>query len=209
MLMLKKYLFIGLYFLVCAVNAETVSLEYKGFYDRLKQVAKGNFQLVEIAFSVPIQQNCVIQSGTISSEKNSTPLTYTKQQRLFIPLDDDLKDQRALVNLVFEGAAKECGITMQVRAKQALAEYDKARLQQITTEMDRLLGTMQGFPMRYFKAPIAGLNFEFTPEQDVYAVLDGREQTIKGNFRLTTSELENLSMLKFSQPPNVVSPWVK
>lgn len=207
--MFKKCLFIGLCFWAGTASAETISLEYKGFYDRLKQVAKGNFQLVEIAFSVPMQQNCLIQSGTISSEKSSTPLTYTKQQRLFIPLDDDLKDQRALVNLVFAGSAQECGITMQVRAKQALTEYDNARLQQITTEMDRLLGAMQGFPMRYFKEPIAGLNFEFASEQEVYAVLDGREQTIKGSFKLTTSELGKLSLLRFSQQPNVVSPWVK
>ncbi|MGL6122127.1 MAG: DUF2987 domain-containing protein [Shewanella sp.] len=207
--MYKKLLFSGLYLLATNAAAETVSLEYKGFYDRLTEVNKGDYQLVEVAFSVPIQKNCLIQSGTISSEKTSTSLTYTDTQRLFIPLDDDLKKQRALVNLNFSGSAEGCAIAMQVRAKQTLAEYDKARLQQITTEMDTLLGAMQGFPMRYFRESIVGLNFEFSPEHAVYVYFNGHEQTVKGSYKLAANELENLTTLSFSTPPLVLSPWVK
>lgn len=190
-------------------HSSTISLEYKGFYDRLKQVNKGGYQLVEVAFSVPMQPNCIIQSGTISSEKTSTPLTYTSAQRLFIPFDDALKDQRALVNLNFAGSAEGCAIAMQVRAKRTLTEYDKTQLQQIVDEMDNLLGTMQGFPMRYFREPIAGLNFEFSPEQDISVSVDGREQHIKGSFKLTAAELDSVNSLGFSQPPAILSPWVK
>lgn len=190
-------------------HSATISLEYKGFYDRLKQVNKGGYQLVEVAFSVPMQPNCIIQSGTISSEKTSTPLTYTSAQRLFIPFDDALKDQRALVNLNFAGSAEGCAIAMQVRAKRTLTEYDKTQLQQIVDEMDNLLGTMQGFPMRYFREPIAGLNFEFSPEQDISVSVDGREQHIKGSFKLTAAELDSVNSLGFSQPPAILSPWVK
>lgn len=207
--MYKKWWLVGL--CLCATNlqAETISLEYKGFYDRLKQVNKGNYQLVEIAFSVPMLPNCLIQSGTISSELNSTPLTYTKAQRLFIPFDDALKDQRALVNLEFEGKADGCGIAMQVRAKQTLVTYDKARLTQIASEMDALLGAMQGFPMRYFKEPIAGLNFEFAQGQAVTVTLDGHEQQVNRSFKLSTEQLNSLTSLQFSQEPTVLSPWVK
>jgi len=207
--MFKKWLLAGLCLCTSSVQAETISLEYKGFYDRLKQVNKGNYQLVEIAFSVPILPNCHIQRGTISSELNTTPLTYTAAQRLFIPFDDALKDQRALVNLEFDGKAEGCAIAMQVRAKQTHAQYDKERLQQIVTEMDALLGAMQGFPMRYFKEPIAGLNFEFGQEQTITVILDGREQQVNGSFKLGVDQLNTLSSLQFSQAPTVLSPWVK
>jgi hypothetical protein len=207
--MYRKRLLCGLCLLVGSANAETISLEYKGFYDRLKQVSKGHYQLVEIAFSVPMQENCLIQSGTISSEKSSTPLTYTEAQRLFIPLDNDLKDQRALVNLTFAASAEGCGIAMQVRAKQTLIEYDNSRLRQVNTEMDALLGAMQGFPMRYFREPIAGLTFEFAPGQEVSVHQDGREQVVRGSFKLAANELEKLTSLSFSQQPLVLSPWVK
>lgn len=189
--------------------AETISLEYKGFFDRLKQVNKGHYQLVEIAFSVPKQSNCVMTDGSITSEKISTPLTYTQDQRLFIPFDADLKDQRALVNLVFPGSADGCAIAMQVRAKQTQLEYDKARLEQVLTEMDTLLADMQGFPMRYFREPIAGLNFEFAPEQDIQLELNGREQVVRDSFKVSAEQLANIENLRFSQAPKVLSPWVK
>ncbi|PWF64162.1 hypothetical protein CBX96_05945 [Shewanella sp. BC20] len=207
--MYKKWWLVGLCLCATSLQAETISLEYKGFYDRLKQVNKGNYQLVEIAFSVPMLPNCQIQSGSISSELNSTPLTYTAAQRLFIPFDDALKDQRALVNLEFEGKAEGCGIAMQVRAKQTLVTYDKARLAQIASEMDALLGAMQGFPMRYFKEPIAGLNFEFAQDQAVSVTLDGREQQVNSSFKLSVEQLNSLTSLQFSQTPTVLSPWVK
>ncbi len=198
-------------FLLYSVNAqtETISLEYKGFYDRLKQANKGDYQLVELAFSVPKLANCHIQSGSISSELNSNPLTFTEAQRLFIPFDENLKEQRALINLVFNGSAEGCGIAMQVRAKQTTTTYDKPLLRQIATEMDALLGTMQGFPMRYFRKPIAGLYFEFAPEQTVVVTLNGQAQTLSGRFQLSVEELASVSALQFSQAPKVLSPWVK
>lgn len=207
--MCKKYLLIGFCLWTTTVHPETISLEYKGFYDRLKQVNKGGYQLVEVAFSVPMRPNCHIQKGTISSEKNSTPLVYTNTQRLFIPFDGVLKEQRALVNLTFDGTADGCAIAMQVRARRTQTEYDKAQLQQLISEMDSLLGAMQGFPTRYFREPITGLNFEFDPEQEVIALVDGREQQIKGSFKLTSAELELLNSLSFNLPPTVLSPWVK
>lgn len=207
--MYKKSFLAGLCLWTTVAHSATISLEYKGFYDRLKQVNNGGYQLVEIAFSVPMQPNCIIQSGTISSEKNSTLLTYTSAQRLFIPFDDDLKDQRALVNLNFANSTEGCAIAMQVRAKRPVTEYDKTQLQQLVDEMDNLLGSMQGFPMRYFREPIVGLNFEFSPERDISVSIDGREQQVKSSFKLTTVELDSLNELRFSQAPTILSPWVK
>lgn len=207
--MYKKCLLAGLVLLPTMAHSATISLEYKGFYDRLKQVNKGDYQLVEVAFSVPMQPNCIIQSGTISNEKISTPLTYSATQRLFIPLDDDLKGQRTLVNLNFAGTAEGCAIAMQVRAKRPLIEYDKAQLQQLVDEMDNLLGAMQGFPMRYFRESITGLNFEFSSEQDISVIVDGREQQVKDSFKLTAAEIDSLNSLRFSQLPTILNPWVK
>ncbi|MGL4219946.1 MAG: DUF2987 domain-containing protein, partial [Shewanella sp.] len=75
--------------------------------------------------------------------------------------------------------------------------------------MDAILGAMQGFPMRYFKEPIAGLNFEFGQEQTITVILDGREQQVNGSFKLGVEQLNTLSSLQFSQTPTVLSPWVK
>ncbi|MCH1930990.1 DUF2987 domain-containing protein [Shewanella sp. A25] len=221
--MRRTWLLAGMFFCATTANAETISLEYKGFYERLKQVNKGGFQLVELAFSVPMHANCKIEKGSISNEFSSLPLTIGANQRLFIPLDDGLKEQRTLINLDFAGSAEGCGIAMQVRAKQTSQRYDAARLAQLITEMDRMLAKLQGFPMRYFSAPIVGLHFEFEQSaanttaytdtqsqmKQVTVLLDGETQSIDGKFTLSIDEIRGLSSLEFSEQPLVVSPWVK
>ncbi|MCK8046990.1 DUF2987 domain-containing protein [Shewanella sp. 1CM18E] len=188
-----------------ASQAAPISLEYQGFYQRLKQVNKGNYQLVELAFSVSKANGCHVNSGTITTEKDSFPLTITKDQRLFLPYDSQLKSDRALINLDVQGSADTCAIAMQVRAKNTKQEYSQSELQQVAAEMNALLDRMQGFPMRYFAADIAGLNLEFDGDATVY--IDDKAIPVTGTYRLTTSELNGLSRLKTSVPPKVISPW--
>ncbi len=193
-------------FLSCsAVHAEPISLEYQGFYQRLKQVNKGNYQLVEVAFSVSKKNDCKVIDGTITTEKESYPLTITQDQRIFLPYDVKLKSDRALVNLNVDGDANSCAIAMQVRAKTTKMAYDRTELLQIQTEMDALLSQMQGFPMRYFASDIAGLNLEF--DTDVVITLDGKQIPVKGTYRLARDVIEQLQSIEFTQAPKVISPW--
>ena len=71
--LINGFIFISSIFLINSSSAETVSLEYKGFYDRLKQVNKQNYPLVELAFSVPITPDCTIVSGSITTESDQYP----------------------------------------------------------------------------------------------------------------------------------------
>ncbi|PKG58133.1 DUF2987 domain-containing protein [Shewanella sp. GutDb-MelDb] len=203
---MKKSLLFSLVMFSCAtVNAEPISLEYQSFYQRLKQVNKGNYQLVEVAFSVSKANGCKLIDGTISTEKESFPLTFTKDQRIFLPYDAQLKSDRALINLNVDGDAKSCAIAMQVRSKNTKQAYDGAELLQIQTEMNTLLSMMQGFPMRYFASEIAGLNLEF--DADVVITLDGKKIPVSGTYRLDKEVIERLNSIEFSQAPKVISPW--
>jgi hypothetical protein len=196
------------------VYGETVSLEYAGFYDRLKQVNKHNYPFAELAFSVPKTDDCTIVSGYISTVKTKAPLSFDESQRLFLPFDADFKSDRGLINLEMTGKAEQCVIAMQVRAKSTLQDYTKLSLEQVKGDMDALLDGLQGFPMKYFRKPLSGLTFEFAKtEQAVLVTLDGVEKanvmTSDGRlFLLTNSQLESLTSLQFSQQPLVVSPLI-
>jgi hypothetical protein len=203
---MKKSLLFSLIMFSCAtVNAEPISLEYAGFYQRLKQVNKGSYQLVEVAFSVSKANGCKLIDGSITTEKESFPLTFTPDQRIFLPYDGQLKSDRALINLNVEGDAKSCEIAMQVRSKNTKKTYDRSELLQIETEMDDLLSMMQGFPMRYFASDIAGLNLEFGAEAVI--TLDGKQIPVSGTYRLDRDVIESLNSIEFSQAPKVISPW--
>lgn len=204
---MKKNLLFSCLIVACSsLQAAPISLEYQGFYQRLKQVNKGHYPLVELAFFVPGKDKCRIESGTISTEKESFPLTITKDQRLFLPFDDKLKSDRALINLNIEGQAESCNISMQVRAKQTKRNYAQNELLEIQAQMDALLDEMQGFPMRYFSSDIAGINFVFEPESKVSVKIDGVEQLVTGSLQLSREQISQLKALELSSKPKVISP---
>ena len=204
---MKKQLLFSCILLGLATTSQAapISLEYQSFYQRLKQVNKGNYQLVELAFSVSKANGCRVKSGTISTEKDSFPLTITKDQRLFLPYDGQLKSDRALINLDVEGNAESCAIAMQVRAKNTKQNYSQAELVQIADEMNALLSQMQGFPMRLFTSDIAGLNLEFAGDATV--TIDDKVIPVTGTYRIETSQLNKLTSLTTSIAPKVISPW--
>ena len=210
--LLNGFIFISTIFIANSSFAETVSLEYNGFYDRLKQVNKQNYPLVELAFSVPITPDCTIVSGSITTEKEQFPLTYTKQQRLFIPYDPQLKSDRGLVNINVVGDAAQCGIAMQVRAKETKQSFTQTELLALTNDMNKLLDGLQGFPMKYFRKPINGLTFEFAEiEADgitVKVVVDNVESIADEKYTLTLEQINQIKNISFTHKPSVVSPLV-
>jgi len=205
-------IFIATMLMVNSSFAETVSLQYKGFYDRLKQVNKQNYSLVELAFSVPISADCRIISGSITTEKEQFPLTFTKQQRLFIPYDPQLKSDRGLVNINVAGKADQCGIAMQVRAKETKLHFTQTELLALTDDMNNLLDGLQGFPMKYFRKPIDGLTFDFTntlkTDSQIIVSIDGVESTVSLKYTLPLADINQLQRISFNQQPIVVSPYV-
>ncbi|KIO35300.1 DUF2987 domain-containing protein [Shewanella sp. cp20] len=189
------------------VQATPISLDYQGFYQRMKQMNKGNYSLIDIAFSVPKENGCFIESGSITTEKRNYPLTFSGDQRLYIPFDETLKSDRALINLQMKNDATRCGVAMQIRAKSPSNVYSQAALSELAMQMDQLLKQMQGFPMKYFAEDIAGVNFEFAGKAQV--TIDGKMQQVDGIYRLANEKINALSKISFSETPKVISPWVK
>ncbi|WP_394205971.1 DUF2987 domain-containing protein [Shewanella waksmanii] len=205
---MRKGLLFSCLLLTCGVaQAAPISLEYQGFYQRLKQVNKGHYPLVEIAFSVPKTKECVVLGGSITTEKEQFPLTINESQRLFIPFDDALKSNRAVINLDMQGDGAHCGIAMQIRAKQTKQQYVREEVQSINEQMNQLLKSMQGFPMRYFSESTNGINFEFDKDQQVTITTDGIEHRFSGVYRLSTQAISELESISFSVTPKVISPW--
>ncbi|GAA0782658.1 MULTISPECIES: DUF2987 domain-containing protein [Pseudomonadati] len=210
-MLLHKSVVLGLTLLVFTsfnATSDTVSLEYSGFYNPLKRVNKASYPYVELVFSVPKSENCTILSGNITTESQSFPLTYTHEQRIFMPFDDDLKSNRGLVNIEVQGDANQCGIAMQVRARETLTRYTSKELQLVLDDMNGLLDTLQGFPMKYFRKPLTGLTFEFSGDMPLTLTMNGESRAIQSRFTISAEEIGMLTELSFSHKPSVLSPWV-
>ncbi|MCF1427641.1 MAG: DUF2987 domain-containing protein [Shewanella sp.] len=194
-----------------AVNAAEVSLRYEDFYSRMKLMYKNNYQLTELTFSVPRQQDCILESASISTERNSVPLLFTQAQRLYLPYDEELKQQRALVNLQLAGDAAHCGLAVQIRVRSPKADYDHATLEQLYREMDDMQRAMKGFPMKYFHLAIKGLIFTLPKDTKVVLTRDkGYEDfRVSGEWSVSAAQIAQLRNLTLSAVPEVISPWVE
>ena len=96
---------------------------------------------------------------------------------------------------------------MQVRAKSTKHSYSQKEVLELQAEMNTMLSDMQGFPMRYFNQDIAGVNFEFKPGSKISVRIDGKEQIVTDKLRLSSKQIEALSVIEFDTKPLVISPW--
>lgn len=208
---LSTFALMGLLAVPCVVQAGEVSLRYEDFFSRMKIMHKENYQLIELTFSVPMTANCMLTEASISTERSQVPLSFTKSQRLYLPYDEQLKQQRALVNLQVQGDSANCGLAVQIRAKSPAKEYDHDTLAQIYREMDQMQAAMKGFPMKYFHDAIKGVRFKLPADTRVVLEQDkGYEEfTVSGNWSLSAEQIEQAKSLTFSAVPQVISPWVE
>ena len=203
--MLKKILIAGLVF-SSSVSAAGVSLEYKSLYNRMKEIHKDEYSLIKIGFYIPQTPDCLIKSGFIKTERNRYPLSYTEHQELLLPYDEKLKSDRALIHLELAGDSSKCGIQMQVNSTTKQESYKKPILKTIYNEMNDLMSSMQGFPLKYFSTDIQGITFYFPTKTSIE--IDGSTQPPQTVLKLSKSKLQELNKISFSQKPLKISPWV-
>ncbi|QDF67038.1 DUF2987 domain-containing protein [Shewanella sp. SNU WT4] len=189
-----------------SANAAEVSLSYEDFFSRIKQANKADLQLVELTFSVPKTETCVLTSAALVTPTEQFPVTFTGDQRLYLPFDPRLKQDRAVLTLQLAGDAAACGIAVQTREKSVSKEYSQARLTQVYAEMDSLQAQLKGFPMSWFHDPINGIQFSF--DGGAQAILNGRNLGEAQQWRFSKAQLDDAQSLSFSIAPSVVSPWV-
>lgn len=190
-----------------AALAGQTSLEYKGFYQRLKQFHKGDYQLVELTFSVPKAKGCILQGANIKGETGQYPLVYNQEQRLFFPFDEQIKSERTLVNLIFDGDGQDCSIAMQLRSKRTKMQYNQQELLQTFNELNQASKKLQGFPLKYFTQDILGLQFSF--ENDTSLMVNDKKikQSVDRKISLSKQDLEKFSTISLTDYPKFISPW--
>ncbi|WP_440055796.1 DUF2987 domain-containing protein [Pseudoalteromonas sp. T1lg65] len=136
-------------------HSKTLTLEYGGFYDRLKAQSKGNYQYASVGFylidSEDTNKKCVVKSGKIVTEKLTLPLSYTRDSKLLLPFDKSLDADKAQMVIDTVDEAQECQLKMQIEA-QYIEELilSKAELYLIHSEFQQLMADLSGVFIKVF-----------------------------------------------------------
>lgn len=211
MKIILRLFFCCLSLLLChQTYAEQVSLKYVDFYKPLTKAYQHNYQLIELVFSLP-KNHCAIHKAQIRTQNSEQELSYTAEQRLFIPFEESLKRQDALMQFDIDGDASRCGIAIQIRSKDTDLKYSRRGLIQLYDEMNKLQAELLGFPLKYFQQDLAGLVFRFDQVTKVEMKTNSSVQSyeIMGNWPITITDINGIDSLLFSTTPAVVSPWIQ
>ena len=132
-----------------SAQAKEFVVSYDGFYDRLKVVNKGDFQFAQVNFyitDIASNDECLIKSGRIITEREEFPLNYTDHAQLLLPYDKQLDTNKAVVVIEPQNENHDCQLKLQIEAREFTnSNLNKHQLYQLNQEFDELLSDLSGF----------------------------------------------------------------
>ncbi|GLS84569.1 DUF2987 domain-containing protein [Paraferrimonas haliotis] len=154
--------------------ADTIALEYGGFYDRLNSLKKAEVNLIDVKFFVrpAAQDSCEISSLTLINKKHRQSLMVGHDGSLMVPFDRRLKSDRALLEVDVDGTETSCNLAISIQSKPALSsDVSGDWLMSVYQQLDKVYDRFAGFPMRYFRDPLTGVTLH--NESDEAIVITG------------------------------------
>ncbi|TMN72915.1 DUF2987 domain-containing protein [Pseudoalteromonas sp. S1727] len=131
------------------LHAKEFVVSYDGFYDRLKVVNKGDFQFAQVNFyitDIATNDECLIESGRIITEREEFALNYTEHAQLLLPYDKQLDTNKAVVVIEPQNKNHDCQLKLQIEAREfSNSNLNKHQLYQLDQEFDDLLSDLSGF----------------------------------------------------------------
>lgn len=212
-----KQWFVGfsMVFMVFGVSAETLSLNYEGFYDRMKVVKDDDYSLVDMQFTLVEERTgvpCPVVEGVLlteSTEQNILIKDDTKQ--IFLPFDKTLDSDKAILTFNIPGATR-CTLSMQVVSSMTLlSHFEVSKLNDVRYQFEALYDDLAGFFVSWLLPDIKGVIFDFAKATTVSDSLLNNP-AISCELTRCFVDLSVGSQLpdtiEFSSSPTVLRPWI-
>lgn len=188
--------------------AQSLVLDYSGFFKHMKTVDKAKVEQAELGFYLTQADGgglCTITSGEVRVDGALRgEVTVLPHGQFLLPYDKQLDLDKAVVALEL-AEQEQCDISIQIQAQLEGGQVALAQLRQIRDEMQTLLAKMAGWPGRYFVPDIQGVHL--SPRMGEILQLDGvGAEPDTGRISLTDEQLAGEDRL--SLPAVRVTPWL-
>ncbi|MFD2095698.1 DUF2987 domain-containing protein [Corallincola platygyrae] len=191
---------------------ESVTMEYKPFYQRLKVLYKGNYADSDVGFYFykvnAKDQPCDITGGRIFNKNYELPLVYTAKGRLYIPYEKQLYSDKAFVTVESESA---CELSISLELKRPQTDY---RSQDLKNKAEQLYALMRDFAgVGSILLPNQqGITVDFeVPSSVSYLSASGAEieqGEVSEQQLISLKQLSEMGSLHFSSQPSRISLWL-
>lgn len=182
------------------LQAQTLELDYSGFYKYMAKVDKAKVEHAELGFylsRIEGQGLCVIESGEILVDgKVRGEVSVLPHGQFILTKDKELDLDKAKVVLAMVGDT-QCDISVQIQANLAGGDIAISSLREVEADMDHLLKKMAGWPGKYFVPELQGI--KLNP-----ALPDTQ---IKGQAQLKLSNAQLAEQGSLNLPAVRITPW--
>ncbi|WP_319784208.1 DUF2987 domain-containing protein [Oceanisphaera sp. IT1-181] len=182
------------------LQAQTLELDYSGFYKYLAKVKKAKVEQAELGFYLSRadgQGLCTIESGVIRVDDEVRGQVTVLPHGQFTLTEDkelDLDKAKVVLEVVEE---TQCNISIQIQSNLTAGNRDLSELRAIEDDMYRLLQKMAGWPGKYFVPELQGLTLN-------PAVPGGH---VAGKVQLKLSQAQLTETGSLSLPAVRITPW--
>ncbi|TCI03189.1 DUF2987 domain-containing protein [Corallincola luteus] len=195
-------------------NANTLTMEYKPFYQRLKVLYQGDYPDSNIVFRLleagASNAACAIESGKIFNKNYELPLVYTSESVLLIPYDRKLYSDKAVVALQTK---QPCELTIALALKRPKASYDADEL---VKQLNQLYALMRDFAgvSKFMLPEIVGATLSFDAKSEVTLISSeaGDDVTVlvsqTDEIQLSLAQLSMANRLTMSSVPTSIRLWL-
>ncbi|WP_084144588.1 DUF2987 domain-containing protein [Ferrimonas kyonanensis] len=195
-------------------SASALTLDYKGFYDRMDKLYEPDVNRMKLVFYFNHRQKhrpCRIDDGAILSHGKRLPLLVGDDQQLLLPFDRSLRESSAVIRVELEND-NQCDFAMQLQAE----VLDKRRylvedVADIQLQMNTLMRAYAGVGFGWLQPEVKGVTFTLAPASKAQFTNPGSQPLPvddKGRLTLTVDEFPAGAELVFSQAPHSISPMM-
>ncbi|WP_100657297.1 DUF2987 domain-containing protein [Alteromonas flava] len=164
-------------------TAETIEVEYKGFYSHVKKLTGEDTQALQFAFG--FQHNtenrlCELSAAKIVTQKQSIDLVITAENRFTVPSERALNMAGAKLEIETTDKANQCDMSVQLETKPEYLKYyySHDELQFIYDQYAAFFNEMGSF-LSFMMPHVDGLTFHFADHEmdrelkDAPAIVNG------------------------------------
>lgn len=212
-----KRWFVGLAAILMLSNAsaETLSLNYEGFYDRMKVLNDEDYSLVDMQFMLVTEREgkpCPVTEGLLLTESTEQNILIKEDNKqIFLPFDKQLDSDKAILTFKIPGPTR-CTLSMQVTSSLALAtEISTVKLREVRNQFDDLYDDLAGIFVSWLLPDVKGVIMDFDEAVDLTGEYSNTSivKCEKSRCFIDLSDTATLpEKLVFPTKPTVIRPWI-
>lgn len=195
--------------LVLPFSAGALTLDYKGFFDRMDKLYQPEINKLKLVFYFNNREQgrpCRVVDGRILRHEKALPLLVGPDQQLLLPFDRDLRENAALIQVELE-YEQQCDFAMQIQAEVLEQKrFTAAELTEIRDQMNALMRSYAGVGFGWLQPEVKGVTL--TLDEGTEVSVEGRgilAEVVDGKLKVTPEQLGEATLV-LSRAPHSVSP---